>query len=150
MKIKHYSVILILAALVGLFGCNKPDVNEPVPQQILYSDTSGTTGELTVYVLYDDGFGNYPKAYGSNIFLYATYDDILHDLDNSSEDLAIYRLNTGLSDNIAYFGFINYGNYYVLAFNTIQEKYYQKVSIVQVRPLQDEKLTITMDEVETQ
>lgn len=111
----------------------------------MLSDTSGVTGELSVHVLYNDGFGRHPDADGSSVFLYAEYDDIIRDLESSSENLAIYRLYTGDNSNSAYFGFINYGNYYVLAYNWIQGDYYEKISIVQVRPSQHEELVITLE-----
>ena len=137
------TILLILIIAIGLVNCSETEPIEPVPQEILFSDTSGYTGELTVFVYYNNGFEVYP-AVSSNVFLYGTYEDIIRDLENYSEDLAIYRLTTE-SNNTAYFGFINHANYYVLAYNTILGKYYEKISIVQVRAQQHEELNITLE-----
>ncbi|NOZ45819.1 MAG: hypothetical protein GXO79_03460 [Chlorobi bacterium] len=145
--LKHINIFILIVVTASIFSCTKSNNYDPVPQEILYSDTSGVTGQLTVYVRYRDEFGSYP-ANGSGVFLYAAYDDILIDLENSAEDLAIYRLITADNNNSAYFGFINYGNYYILAFNTINGIYYEKISIVQVRPTQHEELSITLEKFE--
>jgi hypothetical protein len=137
-------IIILLAVAIVSVSCRKSnDDNVPPQQQIVTWDTSGMTGKLTVYVKYMDQFGNLNNANGSNVYLYASRDDITTDLSSSNYDLAIYRLNTG-SSHSAYFGYINYGNYYILAFNTISSVYYEKISIVQVRPQQNEELTITL------
>lgn len=139
-------LIFFTGVAFGFVNCTKTEPNEPIPQEILFSDTSGYTGELTVHVFYNDGFGTYP-AINSIVFLYAAYDDIIRDLDNYSEDLAIYRLITA-DDKSAYFGFINNANYYVFAYNTIQGIYYDKISIVQVRAQQHETLNITLEHID--
>lgn len=136
-----YSFILIT---ISFQACKKSESDDiPVQQQILTYDTSGLTGQLNVYVKYLDPYGSIQNATNSNVFLYASREDIAADLSSQNFDLAIYRLTTG-SGNTAYFGYINYGNYYVLGFNTINGYYYEKVSIVQVRPQQQEELTITL------
>lgn len=137
-------VFLLLIISVFFASCKKSEEPIPVQQQILTYDTSGMTGRLTVFVKYLNLQQQVVNATYSDVFLYASRDDIQTDLTNSSYDLAIYRLNTG-SGNEAYFGYINYGNYYVYAFNNnINGLSYEKTSIVQVRPQQDEELTITM------
>mgnify|MGYP006293016247 CR=1 FL=1 len=145
MKKTNYSVFKLIAILFSaaiLFSnCSKDD--EPDGQNILYQDTSAYTGELTVYTYYDNGSGHFPEAEGTNVFLYTDYDDIITDLQNSNNNMALFYMNTG-NDNQAYFGFINMGNYYVLATHYINDVYYEKISIVQVRPRQYENLNITM------
>ncbi len=135
-------VFIIIAFLS--FSCSKKADPVPAQQQILTYDTSGMTGRLTVYVKYMNPQFQIVDANNTDIFLYASRDDIQTDLTNSSYDLAIYRLNTG-TGNKAYFGYINYGNYYIYSFNNnINGLSYQKTSIVQVRPQQSEELTVTM------
>ena len=125
-------------------SCKKNTDPLPAQQQILLNDTSGLTGRLTVYVKYLSPAFQVVNANNSNVYLYASRDDIQTDLTNSAYDLAIYRINTGTGNN-AYFGYINYGNYYVYSFNNnINGLSYQKTSIVQVRPLQKEELNVTM------
>lgn len=138
---------LIAIIALSFYGCVEKEQYEPIPQEILFDDTSGVTGELTVFVLYDNGLGSYLKAEASHVFLYASYDDIIRDLEQQAENLAIYRLYTGNS-NHACFGFINYGNYYALAYNYLNNNYYEKISIVQVRPMQKEELTITLQNMD--
>ena len=141
-KLIFLSFLIVSSGLI--ISCRKTAEPIPAQQQILTYDTSGMTGELSVYVKYLNPQLQIVNATNTDIFLYASRDDIQTDLTNSSYDLAIYRINTG-SGNKAYFGYINYGNYYVYSFNNnINGLSYQKTSIVQVRPQQSEELTVTM------
>ena len=141
--------IIIIASIFLFVSCKKNDDNvAPPPQEIVTSDTSGLTGELTVnnyYILH--GSTNITPLRNTSVFLYTDYDDIMTDLNNNTESLALYRLTTATDNNIAYFGFINYGNYYVLGFKNEAGYYYEKVSIVQVRPGRKEFLNLYLDEI---
>ncbi|MBI5538817.1 MAG: hypothetical protein HY951_02065 [Bacteroidia bacterium] len=144
MKNIIYFIGILLFVYSISSGCKKTKDTIPDQQQILTYDTSGMTGKLTVYVKYLNPSNQVVNASNTDVFLYASRDDITADLAASNNDLAIYRLYTG-TGNTAYFGYINYGNYYVLAFNNnIGGLSYSKTSIVQVRPQQNEVLTITM------
>ncbi|PIP53990.1 MAG: hypothetical protein COX07_07820 [Bacteroidetes bacterium CG23_combo_of_CG06-09_8_20_14_all_32_9] len=146
MKKLIYNLGFLTVAFLLITSCKKSKDPVPIQQQILAYDTSGMTGRLTVYVKYLDTLNHIQNATNTNVYLYASRDDITLDLSGTTYDLAIYRLNTG-NGNSAYFGYINYGNYYVLAFNNnINGLSYSKTSIVQVRPQQSEELTITMTE----
>ncbi len=140
------SFLLLFPIIFTTFSsCKKNDNNDNLPpQEIVTADTSGYTGTLTVNTYYLNDNSNQVVANGTNVFLYASYNDIITDQSNSSNDLAIYRLTTASDNNVAYFGFINYGNYYVWAFNTIGGFDYERISIVQVRAQRDEFLNITM------
>lgn len=141
-KLFFLTFVIISSGLI--FSCKKTTDPIPAQQQILTYDTSGMTGRLTVYVKYLNPQLQVVNATNTDVFLYASRDDIQTDLNNSAYDLAIYRLNTG-SGNKAYFGYINYGNYYVFSYNNnINGLSYQRTSIVQVRPQQSEELTVTM------
>ncbi len=145
MKQAFSSLALFIMIFATFSSCKKNDDNNDIPpQQVVTSDTSGYTGTLTVNTYYLDDNSNQVIANGTNVFLYASYNDIITDQSNESNDLAIYRLTTASDDNAAYFGYINYGNYYVWAFNTINGVDYERISIVQVRPKRDELLNITM------
>jgi len=137
--------LLSIPLIIATSSCKKNnDNNDLPPQEVVTNDTSGYTGTLTVNTYYLDGNNNQVVANGTNVFLYASYNDIITDQTNSSNDLAIYRLTTASDNNVAYFGYINYGNYYVWAFNTIGGYDYERISIVQVRPQREEFLNITM------
>ena len=145
---KKYLIISI--AIIFFFNsCKKDDNVEPAPpQEIVTSDTSGLTGELTVETFYvQHGSSNITPLRFSSVFLYSNYDDIMTDLNNNTENLAIYRLTTAPDNNVAYFGFINYGDYYVLGFKNEAGYYYEKVSIVQVRPGRQEYLKLYLVEI---
>ena len=71
-----------------------------------------------------------------SVELFAAYEDI-------QTGLSIYNMATN-SSGLAYFGFINYGNYYVRASGNINNVFYKNVSVVQVRPRRQELLNITM------
>ncbi len=145
MKRVFLFLLVFSMILTSFLSCKKKDSNEDLPpQEIVTYDTSGYTGVLTVNTYYLDDNSNQIAANGTNVFLYASYNDIITDQSNSSNDLAIYRLTTATDNNIAYFGYINYGNYYVWAFNTIGGFDYERISIVQVRPQREELLNITM------
>lgn len=143
----RYNVLLIVAfSLLTASACKKDKDNddELPPQEIVTYDTSGITGQLLVKTYYLDNNNNQVPAYSTVVYLYANYDDIQVDKTNSTNDLAIYRLITAGDNNEAYFGYINYGNYYVWANATINGTYYERISIVQVRPDREEVLNITM------
>ncbi len=142
MKNLHLALIFVL--FLSVISCSKKD-DEPEmpPQTIVTSDTSEVTGELTVHTYFYDGQASNPMS-NVNVFLYAEYNDAITDMNGGANDLAIYRLNTG-EENKAYFGFINYGNYYVLALKDDVSGHYEKLSIVQVRPRRDEHLNIYLD-----
>ena len=138
-------IIIFSMVLTAFISCKKNDETEDIPpQEVVLYDTSGYTGILTVNTYYLNDNNNQVAANGTNVFLYASYNDIITDQSNSSNDLAIYRLITAVDNNVAYFGYINYGNYYVWAFNTINGYEYERISIVQVRPQREELLNITM------
>ena len=142
-------LIISIAILLSFASCKKDDSVEPAPpQEIVTADSSGLTGELTVETFYvQHGSSNITPLRFSNVFLYTSYDDIMTDLNNNTENLAIYRLTTASNNNIAYFGFINYGDYYVLGFKDEATYYYEKVSIVQVRPGRQEYLKLYLVEI---
>ena len=142
---KNIFYISVFFTMFALYSCEEDNEDEQLPpQEIIVNDTSGLTGELTVYTFILDENNTQVPAYSSIVYLYANYDDILTDLNNSTNDLAIYRLITAPNDNVAYFGYINYGNYYVYANTTVNNKFYERISIVQVRPNRKEYLNITM------
>lgn len=143
---KHLLLFLFVFSMIltTFSSCKKKENEDLPPQEVVTYDTSGYTGILTVNTFYLDGSSNQIAANGTNVFLYASYNDVITDQSNSSNDLAIYRLTTATDNNVAYFGYINYGNYYVWAFNTIGGYNYERISIVQVRPQREEFLNITM------
>ena len=137
-------VFLLSLMVTALFfvSCETGDTNSPATQEIVYSDTSSLTGELSVEVLYYDDFSHdfKPAPSGTDVYLFATFEDL-------QNNLPIYYLQTS-GNNSLYFGFINYGNYYVLAMNGSGFDYYEGVSVVQVRPRRQEWLTLTMYETQ--
>jgi hypothetical protein len=135
---KIFFLLTVSLFLVFVSCSKKDDDNDLPPQEIVTSDTSSITGELTVHAYYDGGTTPMNNV---DIFLYVEYEDVLTDLSNGVNNLAIYRLYTGES-NTAYFGYINYGNYYVLAMKDEAGTHYERLSIVQVRPRRDEHLNI--------
>ncbi len=139
-------LLIAMFSAVAMMSCKKDKDNddELPPQEIVTYDTSGITGQLLVKTYYLDNNNNQVPAYSTVVYLYADYDDIQIDKTNSTNDLAIYRLITASDNNEAYFGYINYGNYYVWANATINGTYYERISIVQVRPNREEVLNITM------
>lgn len=132
-----YGIVIILG--IFLVSCETDNTNTPVTQEIVYSDTSLITGELSVEVLYFDPIDLEfkPAPSGTEVHLYASYDDI-------NNNLPLYSLQTTTSNSV-YFGFINYGNYYVLGlYEPNPNIYYEGISVVQVRPRRQEWLTLTM------
>lgn len=108
----------------------------PEEQDIVYSDTSGLTGELTVYVKYYDIENKlYDAPEGTSVSLYATLDDLIN-------GLSLYNVTT--TENIAYFGYINYGNYYINAATTVDTTYYYGEAALQIRPDRQEGITLTL------
>lgn len=116
---------------------SEPDP-DPIPeeQEIVYVDTSGLTGKLTVFANYYDinnQINNAPQ--GTSISLFASYDDM-------QNGLSLYNVFT--TADSAYFGYINYGNYYVTSNTTIDTTFYYGQAAVQIRPERKEELNITM------
>ena len=139
------SLIFTFIAVTILFSCNTttpPEDVEPTPdsipeeQDIVYVDTSGLTGKLTVYSKYYDSANQINNAPdGTSISLYATYEDL-------QNGLSLYNVFT--TSDSAYFGFINYGNYYVSSNASVDTNFYYGDAAIQIRPDRTEKLTITM------
>ena len=122
-----------LLIIISIFSCKKKDDSGDLPpQSIVTNDTSGVTGELTVKTFYyKDGSSTATAVSNADVFLYASYNDIQIDLQSNNNDLAIYRVfEDGTSS--AYFGYINYGDYYVLGMKDEAGNHYEKISIVQV------------------
>ena len=131
------NLLYILIALVIFSSCGDSS-SDPIPdeQEIVYIDTSGLTGELTVIAKYLDNDGQINNApSGTSISLYASYDDL-------QNGLSLYNVFT--NSNNSYFGYINYGNYYVTSTMYLGNETYYGQAAVQVRPDRDEELTITM------
>ena len=135
-KLIFYSILgLLLASCTSSEPEPDPD---PIPeeQEIVYVDTSGLTGRLTVVAKYYTSSGQLMNApTGSLVSLYASYDDLVN-------GLSLYNVAT--RNDTAYFGYINYGNYYVLADTYVDTSYYYGEAAVQIRPDREETLTITM------
>lgn len=135
------SLLYITLSIAILASCNgketEPDP-DPIPdeQEIVYVDTSGLTGELTVTAKYYDAsnqINNAPE--GTSVSLYASYEDM-------ENGLSLYNVFT--TNETAYFGYINYGNYYVVSNTSIDTSFYYGQAAVQIRPDREETLTITM------
>lgn len=140
---KYITVLLIV---VSFLSCKKNNDDEDLSSQtIVVNDTSGVTGELTVYTYYFKNGESTPTELNNvDVYLYASYNDIQLDLQSTNNDLAIYRI-TEEGTNSAYFGYINYGNYYVLGVKEEAGNHYEKTSIVQVRPLREEQLNLFLE-----
>lgn len=129
--------ILIFTACKSSNSESEPDP-DPIPdeQEIVYVDTSGLTGKLTVFAKYYDinnQINNAPQ--GTSISLFASYDDM-------QNGLSLYNVFT--TADSAYFGYINYGNYYVTSNTMIDTSFYYGQAAVQIRPERKEELNITM------
>jgi len=138
--------IISFLIVISIFSCKKNNnEGELPPQTIVTNDTSGVTGELTVHTYYFKNEETTPTELNNvDVYLYASYNDIQLDLQSTNNDLAIYRV-TENGTNSAYFGYINYGNYYVLGIKEEAGNHYEKTSIVQVRPLRDEQLNLFLE-----
>lgn len=119
---------------VMFFACKKDkDNNPPAPQDIVTYDTSAYTGKLTVRV-YNEG-NTVPENF--NVFLFASRQDL-------TDNIYLYHVPTN-SIGISYFGYINYGNYYVKASGVMNSTSYESDTyVVQVRPRRDEWLNISV------
>jgi hypothetical protein len=128
--------IALLMGLLALSSCSKND-DDAIPdnQDIVTSDTTLVTGELTVVTNYFHNGDVIKAPTGTVVELFATYEDLRNGFD-------IYDLSS--TGNTTYFGFINYGTYYVSAYATIGGLDYTAENAVQVRPNRSETLTITM------
>jgi hypothetical protein len=130
-----HSFVLLLVTF-ALASCSKND-DDPVPvnQEIVTADTTLVTGELTVITKYMRNGDLKDAPTGTIVELFATYEDLQNGFD-------IYDLRS--TGNSTYFGFINYGTYYVRAHTTISGVNYSAENAVQVRPNRAETLTVTM------
>lgn len=139
MKNILYIFISILLFTACKYSNSENELNpDPIPeeQEIVYVDTSGLTGKLTVFAKYYDinnQINNAPQ--GTSISLFASYDDM-------QNGLSLYNVFT--TADSAYFGYINYGNYYVTSNTMIDTSFYYGQAAVQIRPERKEELNITM------
>lgn len=139
---KNISFLLIIFLTFSCKNKSTQEVVEPAPdpipeeQEIVYQDTSGLTGELTVFAKYYDINNQIHDAPdGTHISLYASTEDL-------TNDLSLYDIWT--TGDSAYFGFINYGNYYVKSDLYVDTLYFYNDAALQIRPGRKEELTITM------
>jgi len=142
-------VLFLFLGIVLSSACSKKDDestdNFQTSQAIITQDSSAITGQLTIDVYYLDAEnGQEKEAYNADVYLYASYNDVVTDSTNHTHDLSLFHLTTSSSSNEAYFGYINHGNYYVWASAEIHRIDYEQVSVVQVRPRQDEYFDIKM------
>ncbi len=130
--------LLISVSVIIFSSCEPTTPEPPVQQNIVYSDSSLITGQLTADVVYYDEYvANFiPAPSGTVVYLYATYEDLLN-------NLPLYSLQTAIGNSV-YFGYLNYGNYYILATTPLDSVYYEGLSAVQVRPNREELLHIIM------
>jgi hypothetical protein len=126
----------ILMVIMG--GCKVDNTTPPINQEVVLYDTSAITGQLWTDVFYyNETNGTFLSApQGTMLSLFASYDDI-------DRWLPLYSLQTTTSYRV-YFGYLIYGNYYVVALSTISGKNYEGIGIVQVRPGREELLSLTM------
>ncbi len=129
--------LLFLSVLVTILAssCKKDNDSSPNSQDIVNNDTSPYTGILKVKVYYNDG-SVHETSEGVWVKLYATTQDIPF-------GYSMFELATNNS-GVAYFGYINMGNYYVVCNKNIGGVEYQGVDMVQVRPRREEVLQMTM------
>lgn len=134
---KLFKYAFLFSIIIALFSCKNDEDVTPMQQQVITSDSSSSSGELTVSVQYKQNGIITTAGANANVRLYFNYDDI-------KRDLYIYDLYTNDQGN-AYFGFINIGTYYIYSEYTIGGVTYVKESAVQIRSQRSEKLTITLD-----
>ncbi len=133
-----FFLVSIIVSVIIFSSCEPTTPEPPVQQNIVYNDSSLITGQLTADIVYYDEAGEnfIPAPSGTVVYLFATYEDLLN-------NLPLYSLQTAIN-NTVYFGYLNYGNYYVLASDTIDSFYYEGISAVQIRPNREELLHIIM------
>ena len=128
--------LLFLSVLITMFAlsCKKDNDSSPNSQDIVNNDTSPYTGILNVKVYYNDGS------------VHEASDRVWVKLYASTQDIPLYSMFELQTNNssVAYFGYINMGNYYVVCNKNIGGVEYQGVDMVQVRPRREEVLQMTM------
>lgn len=131
---KKWMLLLFLGLSMLFFACKKnKDNNPPPPQDIVQYDTSAFTGKLTVRVYYNQS----TVSANFNVFLYASRQDL-------TDNIYLYHVVTN-NNGISYFGYINYGNYYVKATGVMSGTSYESDTyVVQVRPRRDEWLNVSV------
>ncbi len=101
MKIKYWAFIISVCVLSS---CSKNEASKVTPTNtIITSDSSAYNGRLIV-TTYDYLSGT--KLYGTDVFLYTSYDDIKRNL-----HLLYLKSSTSLAE--ADFGYLLQGNYYI-------------------------------------
>jgi hypothetical protein len=134
---KLFKYVFLFIIITTFFSCKNDEDVTPMQQNVVTSDSSSSSGELTVSVQYKQNGTITTAGANANVRLYFEYEDI-------ERGLYIYDLYTNDEGN-AYFGFINIGTYYIYSEYTIGGTTYIKESAVQVRSQRDEQLTITLD-----
>lgn len=132
---KHTFTLLALLFLALLGSCSDNDNENVVPatnQTVVWQDSSAYTGELSVRVI--DARSN--LITNADVWLYASYADYQNQLD-------LLYLRTD-NQGMAYFGFVNFDNYYLEARATIQDTTKQTVDVVQVRSRQFVEKTLVI------
>lgn len=99
--------VLLILSIITFSACEKASVAPVYNQNIVTSDSASTSGRLTVKVVDEQQ----RPVENASVYLYANYTDYQNNI-----DLFFLRSDrNGKAD----FGYVNIGNYYVLADATI-------------------------------
>jgi hypothetical protein len=139
-QISYKLLTLLLVSLFVYSSCiEDPDDYIPPTQPVVTENPDSTLGNLTAEIIYYNGHYSAAPS-GTKVRLYQN----AYDLEN---DIPLYRFETYQSDNAIYFGYLNPGSYYVLAYTEIGLQDYEGVGSIMIIPNQHVQALITMEQI---
>lgn len=143
---KNIYIFFLTALLITPFaGCEKAKHEDiPPPElQIITEDDTGTLGELTVEVYYEDRYGQpHPAPSYTDVYLYASYNDWY-------DNIPFLKTYTYM-DNSIYFGFLDpIYDFYVYAYVEHDYKEYEASQRVMIYAGKHTTAQVFMEEIVT-
>ncbi|MCK4663247.1 MAG: hypothetical protein KAT68_10300 [Bacteroidales bacterium] len=137
-------LVFSVFAIVVISGCTK-DEDDYIPphQPIITENPDSCLGDVTVTFQYYHN-GHYSAApSGTKVRLFQNYDDLVN-------DIPLYRFEVAGTNYIIYFGYLNPGDYYVLAYARIGMSDYEGVNSIMIVQNQHVEVLVTMEKIITE
>ena len=143
-KYFNWLIIIIITLVTITTACEKDEEDYIPPTQPIFTENPDSTlGNLYCEIIYYHN-GDYSVAPSrTKVRLYQSE----YNLEN---DIATYKFETYGAENIIYFGYLNPGSYYVLAYTDIGLYDYEGVVSVMVIPNQTTNALLTMERIITE
>lgn len=135
--------VMLMSVIVSISCTDEPDDYIPPSQPIISENPDSVLGDLTVEVIYYHN-GHYSVApSGTKVRLYVSDYALEH-------DIPLFKFEVSGTDNTIYFGYLNPGDYYILAYTDIGLYDYEGIVSALVVQNQPTMSIVTMERIITE